>query len=72
MKRLPYDGFPKKWWEKLLTFLTKLFVNLIMMSTLILAAVFIFLSIYFMYTEDLIKFACSVILILTFVYVNKS
>ena len=72
MRRFHNDGFPKKWWEKLLMSLTDLFVNLIMMTTLILVAVFIFLSMYFMYTGDLQKFVCSVILILTFVYVNKS
>lgn len=71
MRRLPLDK-KNKWWERLLTVITNVFVNLIMMSTLILAAVFIFLSIYYMYVEDLLKFACSVILILTFVYVNKS
>lgn len=71
MRRLPLDK-KNKWWERLLTIITNVFVNLIMMSTLILAAVFIFLSIYYMYKEDLLKFACSVILILTFVYVNKS
>ena len=71
MRRLPLDK-KNKWWERLLTAITNVFVNLIMMSTLILAAVFIFLSIYYMYVEDLLKFACSVILILTFVYVNKS
>ena len=71
MRRLPLDK-KNKWWERLLTIITNVFVNLIMMSTLILAAVFIFLSIYYMYVEDLLKFACSVILILTFVYVNKS
>ena len=71
MRRLPADK-PSKWWEKLLTVITNIFVNLVMMTTLILVAVFIFLSIYFMFTEDLLKFACSVILILTFVYVNKS
>lgn len=71
MRRLPLDK-KNKWWEKLLTIITNVFVNLIMMSTLILAAVFVFLSVYYMYVEDLLKFACSVILILTFVYVNKS
>lgn len=71
MRRLPLDK-PIKLWEKILTIISTVFINIIMMSTLILAAVFIFLSIYFMYTEDLLKFACSVILILTFVYVNKS
>ena len=71
MRRLPLDK-KNKWWEKLLTVITNVFVNLIMMSTLILAAVFVFLSVYYMYVEDLLKFACSVILILTFVYVNKS
>lgn len=71
MRRLPLDK-KNKWWEKLLTVITNVFVNLIMMSTLILAAVFMFLSVYYMYVEDLLKFACSVILILTFVYVNKS
>lgn len=71
MRRLPLDK-KNKWWEKLLTAITNVFVNLIMMSTLILAAVFVFLSVYYMYVEDLLKFACSVILILTFVYVNKS
>lgn len=72
MRRLPSDKFPNKWWEKSLTKLTNLFVNLVMMSTLILVAGLIFLSVYYMYTEDLLKFACSVILILAFVYVNKS
>lgn len=71
MRRLPANK-PSKWWEKVLTFISNIFINLLMMTTLILATVFIFLSIYFMYTGDLQKFVCSVILILTFVYVNKS
>ena len=71
MPRLPYKQ-PLKWWEKALSLISSIFINLVSMLSLIGVAAFIILSVYFMITEDLIKFACSVILILTFVYVNKS
>ena len=71
MPRLPYKQ-PQKWWEKVLSLISSIFINLVSMLSLIGVAAFIILSVYFMFTEDLIKFACSVILILTFVYVNKS
>ena len=71
MPRLPYKQ-PQKWWEKVLSLISSIFINFVSMLSLIGVAAFIILSVYFMITEDLIKFACSVILILTFVYVNKS
>ena len=71
MPRLPYKQ-PQKLWEKVLSLISSIFINLVSMLSLIGVAAFIILSVYFMFTEDLIKFACSVILILTFVYVNKS
>ena len=71
MPRLPYEQ-PPKLWEKVLSLISSIFINLVSMLSLIGVAAFIILSVYFMFTEDLIKFACSVILILTFVYVNKS
>ena len=71
MPRLPYKQ-PQKLWEKVLSLVSSIFINLVSMLSLIGVAAFIILSVYFMITEDLIKFACSVILILTFVYVNKS
>ena len=71
MPRLPYKQ-PQKWWEKVLSLVSSIFINIVSMLSLIGVAAFIILSVYFMITEDLIKFACSVILILTFVYVNKS
>lgn len=71
MPRLPYKQ-PQKWGEKVLCLISSIFINLVSMLSLICVAVFIILSVYFMFTEDLIKFACSVILIVTFVYVNKS
>lgn len=71
MPRLPYKQ-PQKWWEKVLSLISSIFINLVSMLSLIGVAAFIILSVYFMFAEDLIKFACSVILILTFVYVNKS
>lgn len=71
MPRLPYKQ-PQKWWEKVLSLVSSIFINLVSMLSLIGVAAFIILSVYFMFAEDLIKFACSVILILTFVYVNKS
>ena len=71
MPRLPYEQ-PPKLWEKVLSLISSIFINLVSMLSLIGVTAFIILSVYFMFTEDLIKFACSVILILTFVYVNKS
>lgn len=71
MPRLPYKQ-PQKWWEKVLSLISSIFINLVSMLSLIGALSFMIISVYFMFTEDLIKFACSVILILTFVYVNKS
>ena len=71
MPRLPYKQ-PQKLWEKVLSLISSIFINLVSMLSLIGVVAFIILSVYFMITEDLIKFACSVILILTFVYVNKS
>lgn len=71
MPRLPYKQ-PQKWWEKVLSLVSSIFINIVSMLSLIGVAAFIILSVYFMFAEDLIKFACSVILILTFVYVNKS
>lgn len=71
MSRLPYKQ-PQKLWEKVLSLISSIFINLVSMLSLIGVTAFIILSVYFMFTEDLIKFACSAILILTFVYVNKS
>ena len=71
MPRLPYEQ-PPKLWEKVLSLISSIFINLVSMLSLIGVTAFIILSVYFMFTEDLIKFSCSVILILTFVYVNKS
>ena len=71
MSRLPYKQ-PQKWWERVLNLTSTVFINFVSMLSLIGVAAFIILSIYFMFTGDLIKFACSVILIITLVYVNKS